>query len=71
MLGRSERVGAGEALAMYLSEPADPGGAPRRVEAGAAADLCLLKTPLRDALESPSADLVAATLIGGRPIYEA
>jgi predicted amidohydrolase YtcJ len=71
VLGASERIGAAEALAIYLSAPDAPGGAPRRVEQGVAADLCLLKTPLREALESPSASLVAATLIDGRLIYAA
>ncbi len=70
-LGLSERVGGAEALAMYLSAPASPGGAPRRVEAGAAADLCLLKTSLGQALQSPGAELVAATLIGGKVVYAA
>jgi len=70
-LGPSERVGAAEALAMYLGAPGSPGGAPRRVEIGIAADLCLLRTPLREALAAPAANLVAATVIGGRLICQA
>ena len=50
---------------MYLDDPAAPGRKPRRVDVGAAADLCLLKAPLRDVLAAPSAEFVAATIIGG------
>jgi predicted amidohydrolase YtcJ len=71
MLGRSEAVSPAEALVMYLGPPAEPGGAPRRIVPGAIADLCLLKSPLAEALESPGAGLVGATLIGGRVIYTA
>ena len=70
-LGQSERVDAAKALAMYLSAPEAPGAAPRRVDIGAPADLCLLKTPLREALAAPAADVVRATLIGGRLICQA
>jgi predicted amidohydrolase YtcJ len=64
-LGAGEGIAAERALAMYLGQPDDPGGPPRRVETGAAADLCLLKAPLAEALRTPSAELVAATWIGG------
>jgi len=70
-LGAAERVGGAEALALYLADPALPGGTPRRVEPGAAADLCLLRTTLADALRTPSATSVAATLIGGRVVFAA
>ncbi|HLY79298.1 MAG TPA: amidohydrolase family protein, partial [Caulobacteraceae bacterium] len=70
-LGLSEQVAAADALAMYLGSPGSPGAAPRRVEVGAIADLCLLKTPLRDVLAAPAAECVAATLIGGRSVYQA
>jgi predicted amidohydrolase YtcJ len=69
-LGQSERVGAAEALAMYLGPPESPGAAPRRIEIGMIADLCLLKTPLREALAAPAADVVGATLIGGRLVCQ-
>lgn len=71
LLGAAERVSAAQALSLYLGPPASPGGPPRRVEVGAAADLCLLKAPLAEALEAPSAELVAATLIDGRLIGRA
>ncbi len=70
-LGAAERVSPAEALSLYLGDPAQPGGAPRRVEAGAAADLCLLKAPLAEALRGPSAHLVGATMIGGRIAFAA
>jgi predicted amidohydrolase YtcJ len=65
-LGPAERVDPAVALSMYLSDPADPGGAPRRVASGAPADLCLLHVALREALAEPSAEHVRASLIGGR-----
>jgi predicted amidohydrolase YtcJ len=70
-LGQSERVGAAQSLALYLGPPGSPGAAPRRVETGAPADMCLLKTTLSEALAAPAAELVAATLIDGRVVHQA
>ena len=70
-LGAAEVVSPGAALSLYLGAPASPGGPPRRVERGAAADLCLLKAPLAEALRTPDASLVAATLVSGALIYQA
>jgi predicted amidohydrolase YtcJ len=70
-LGLEERLRAGEALALYLDDPAAPGRQPRRVAVGEAADLCLLKAPPREVLAEPSAELVAATISAGRPIFTA
>ncbi|QFG26129.1 amidohydrolase family protein [Actinomadura sp. WMMB 499] len=50
VLGPGEALTPGAALRSYLSPPGDPGGAPRRVRAGAPGDLVLLHAPLRDAL---------------------
>jgi predicted amidohydrolase YtcJ len=69
-LGDGERIGAAEALAMYLGAADDPGGAPRRLEVGEQADLSLLEVPLAEALAEPNADLVRATLINGRMAFE-
>lgn len=69
VLGEIERVPSLQALRLYLGGPADPGGPSRRVAVGEPADLCLLKVPLADALAAPDADLVAATFIGGRPVW--
>jgi len=71
VLGPGERIGAGRALEMYLSAPADPGGPPRRVAVGAPADLCLLEAPVADVLAAPDAHLVAATLVGGEVVFQA
>jgi predicted amidohydrolase YtcJ len=70
-LGATEIASPGAALSLYLGAPASPGGPPRRVALGAAADLCLLKAPLAEALRAPDASLVAATLVSGAPIYQA
>jgi predicted amidohydrolase YtcJ len=57
-----ERVPVETALAGLLSPLTDPGGPPRRVAAGAIADLVLLEVPLADALQEPSCDLVRLVL---------
>jgi predicted amidohydrolase YtcJ len=60
-----ERVDARDVLAGYLSPADDPGGPPRRVAPGAAADLCLLHVPLEQALAHPSRDHVRLVLRSG------
>jgi len=65
VLGADEAVDAATALSLYLGHPADPGGPPRRVAEGAAADLVLLDAPLSEALAMPSAERVRATLVDG------
>jgi predicted amidohydrolase YtcJ len=65
VLGATERVPVETALQGYLSPPSDPGGRPRRIEAGAPADLVLLSVGWRDVLADPDADQVRMTLIGG------
>jgi len=55
-LGAHERVTARQALNLYLGS---------RVEAGAPADLCLMKAPLRDVLNTLRAEMVQATWRGG------
>jgi predicted amidohydrolase YtcJ len=69
-LGLGERIAPADALSLYLGSPPDPGGPARRVAVGAPADLCLLAVPLAEALRAPSADLVRATLIGGRVVHD-
>lgn len=68
-LGEGERVSPETALALYLGEPSAPGGPSRRIAVGVTADLCLLKVPLAQALAEPSAEHVAATLVGGELTY--
>lgn len=67
-LGLDERVTPRQALDLFLGGFDDPGGPPRRVEVGAAADLCLLQGPLDAALARPDASWVAATVVDGRVV---
>lgn len=71
VLGAAERVDPTSALGLFLSPPAEPGGPPRRVEVGAPADLVLLDRPLSEALASPAADAVRATLVAGQVVHGA
>lgn len=68
-LGLDERIAPRAALDLFLGDFDDPGGPARRVRAGAAADLCLLRGPLAAALAAPDASWVAATLVGGEVIW--
>lgn len=69
ILGPGERVPAPTVLRGLLSPLHDPGGLPRRIEAGEPADLVLLDCPLDDALRLPDSSRVRATLIGGEFVY--
>ncbi len=62
-----ERIGAASALDSFLSPAHDPGGRPRGIRIGDAADLILLTAPLADVLAVPSAEAVRETYIGGEP----
>ena len=66
VLGPDQTVTARRALDLFLSDPLAPGGPPRRVAPGAAADLCLLATPLDVALSEPASAEVRATIRQGR-----
>jgi predicted amidohydrolase YtcJ len=68
IIGGDERLSPASALALWLGDPADPDGPPRRIAAGAAADLCLLDRSLQDALADPADVAVTATIIAGRPV---
>ncbi|MER6957177.1 amidohydrolase family protein [Streptomyces sp. NPDC000618] len=63
-----EAVPPGTALRMFLGRPEQP-SVVRKVETGAVADLCLLRTPLREALDALSADVVRAAYVGGRVLH--
>lgn len=65
--GPAERVSCAVALDGYLSDPAWPGGPPRRLKVGAAANLVLLHTGWPDLLADPTADAIRLVLIDGRP----
>lgn len=69
VLGAAERLTPEQALHGLLGRPDDPGGKRRRVAPGVPADLVLLRVPLAAALARPSADLVAATLVGGAVVF--
>jgi predicted amidohydrolase YtcJ len=71
IVGAAETMTPAQALAGYLGSLGDPGGTPRRVRVGTAADLVVLDRPLTDALEAPSCDAVRLTLIGGRVVSTA
>jgi predicted amidohydrolase YtcJ len=68
VIGAGERVSVRTALAGMLSPLRRPGGAPRRVRPGSAADLCLLHVPLAAALAEPDARAVRLVMIGGRRV---
>ncbi|WP_239335442.1 amidohydrolase family protein [Frankia sp. CiP3] len=70
LIGPDEAVGPAAALALYLGDPARPGGPARRVIPGAPADLCLLAEPGPAALRTLSADLVTLTIAAGRIIAD-
>ena len=61
----AERLDPAAALAAYLAPSDDPGGAPRRVRAGAAADLVLLDRPLVAVLANPQVDAVRGVIVKG------
>ena len=66
-LSIAERVSARSAVEMFLGEPDDP-ATPRELTVGSVADLCLLTGPPEVVLAELDAELVAATVIGGRLI---
>ncbi|MET9830846.1 amidohydrolase family protein [Streptomyces sp. NPDC006385] len=64
-----EGIAPEAALRLFLLEPERPYRL-RKLAVGAAADLCLLHVPLREALDALSADVVRAAYVGGRSITE-
>jgi predicted amidohydrolase YtcJ len=70
-LGPDEAITPERALALFSAPLEAPGGAPRRIEPGVPADLCLLRLPWREAREQLSRELVAASVIGGRVVWRA
>ncbi len=65
-LGPTEGVSPNDALNLFLTSPNNPGGKPRRIAAGQAANLCLLDTPLRGALDNPTSTSVRFTVTSGK-----
>jgi len=69
-LGPHESLTPERALSLFTTPAHSPGGAPRRVEVGAAADLCLLDRAWSRAREELTSALVQRTLVGGRTIWK-
>ncbi|MGV0851778.1 amidohydrolase family protein [Mycolicibacterium phlei] len=69
VLGRDERVSPREALTMFLGAAENPARA-RAIRPGEPADLVVLDGSPADILDALEADLVAATLVAGRPVFE-
>lgn len=69
VLGGDERLTPEQALALFLGAPEAP-AVPRRIEAGAVADLCLLDVPWSAAREALSSTHVRTTIIGGRIVWQ-
>lgn len=70
LIGPDERVTPRQALELFLSDPADPGGPPRTVAVGTAADLCLLGDGLQRTMDDPMARRVVVTVVGGCVVHE-
>tara|TARA_R110001606_G_scaffold381211_1_gene542258 strand:- start:50111 stop:51550 length:1440 start_codon:yes stop_codon:yes gene_type:complete len=71
IVGGGERISPDAALNLYLGSPACPGRPVRQIRVGDPADLCLLNLPVAAALNTLSGDLVSATLIDGRIVFQA
>jgi predicted amidohydrolase YtcJ len=70
-IGLAEQVDPATALNLYLAEPRRPGGPPRPIAPGVAADLCLLCAPLAEILAEPDAERVRATIVAGQVVFAA
>ncbi len=68
-LGADEVLSPERALALFTSPPEAPGAAPRRVESGVAADLCLLDRPWAAARADLDGRHVAATFVAGDLVF--
>lgn len=68
VLGADEALTPEDALALFLGHPDRP-SLPRRIETGAAADLCLLNRPWAEARLTLTSDLVSAAFRAGRRIF--
>jgi predicted amidohydrolase YtcJ len=70
-IGPQEALSPERALALFTSAADRPGGPPRRVAAGEAADLCLLDRPWSRAREELSSGHVVATITRGTVAWRA
>lgn len=69
IVGRQEALSPDEALDLFLADPRDLGRR-RAITIGGPADLCLLTVPWSIARGRLSAELVGATVIAGRIVYQ-
>ena len=65
VLGSAEAISPLQALEMFLGSANQP-AVPRTVAPGEPGDLCVLRVPPQDALQTLASDLVALTVVGGR-----
>lgn len=70
VVGPGEVLAPARALALFLGEATAPATL-RLVHPGAVADLCVLRCPLAEAVQHPTAELVRATVLNGALAYEA
>lgn len=70
VLGRNEGLTPEAALSLFTTPLVDPGGSPRRIAVGSAADLCLLDRPWDAARGVLSSDHVHTTLRAGRIVWQ-
>jgi predicted amidohydrolase YtcJ len=68
ILGAGERISASTALTMFLGHAGEPTRR-RTLAPGQSGDVCVLSLRPRDALAELDADMVAATVIGGKLVY--
>ena len=64
-LGEKEALSPERALALFTTPASAPGGLPRRIAVGQAADLCLLDRPWAQARDSLTSEHVALTCVAG------
>ena len=69
VMGEGEALTPDEALALFTGEPDDPGGPPRVLRVGTAADLCLIDRPWREACADLSDVGVEKTIKAGRIVW--
>lgn len=69
VLGVAERISAGAALRMFTGRPDRP-ATPRAIAVGEPGDLCVLAGGPADVLAALDADLVRATIVAGRVVFE-
>ncbi len=69
VMGAAESLDPERALALFTTSADRPGGAPRTIVPGSAADLCLLDRPWLRARDELSSARVAATFVAGECIW--